>query len=127
MPDNLKAAVTQAARYEPVLNRTYTELLAHYGTAAVPARPYKPRDKAKAEVGVQIVERWLLARLRQRQFFSLAEPNQAFRPLLDILNDKPFKKLPGSRRTAIAGDALREGIDIPAALLADLERLAGTT
>lgn len=99
VPDNLKAAVTQAARYEPVLNRTYTEMLAHYGTAAVPARPYKPRDKAKAEVGVQIVERWLLARLRQRQFFSLAELNQALRPLLDVLNDKPFKMLPGSRRT----------------------------
>lgn len=99
VPDNLKAAVTQASRYEPVLNRTYTEMLAHYGTAAVPARPYKPRDKAKAEVGVQIVERWLLARLRQRQFFSLAELNQALRPLLDLLNDKPFTKLPGSRRT----------------------------
>lgn len=99
VPDNLKAAVTQAARYEPVLNRTYSEMLGHYGTAAVPARPYKPRDKAKAEVGVQIVERWLLARLRQRQFFSLAELNQALRPLLDVLNDKPFKKLPGSRRS----------------------------
>jgi transposase len=102
VPDNLKAAVTQAARYEPVLNRTYTEMLAHYGTAAVPARPYKPRDKAKAEVGVQIVERWLLARLRKRPFFSLAELNQALRPLLDILNDKPFQKLPGSRRTQFA-------------------------
>lgn len=108
VPDNLKAAVTQAARYEPVLNRTYTEMLAHYGTAAVPARPYKPRDKAKAEVGVQIVERWLLARLRQRQFFSLAELNQALPPLLDSLNDKPFKKLPGSRRTQF------EALDRPA-------------
>ena len=99
VPDNLKAAVTKACRYEPELNRTYAEMLTHYGTAAVPARPYKPRDKAKAEVGVQEVERWILARLRKRQFFTLAELNQAIRQLLDELNDRPFRQLPGTRRT----------------------------
>jgi transposase len=59
----------------------------------------KPRDKAKVEVGVQVVERWILARLRHRQFFSLAEVNQAIRELLSQLNDRPFQKLPGSRRS----------------------------
>jgi len=99
VPDNLKSGVTQACRYEPLLNRTYQEMLAHYGTLALPARPAKPRDKAKVEVGVQIVERWLLARLRKRQFFTLEELNEALRELLSFLNDKAFKKLPGSRRT----------------------------
>ena len=66
VPDNLKAAVTRACRYAPKINATYTELAAHYGTAVLPARPYKPRDKAKAEVAVQVVERWILARLRHR-------------------------------------------------------------
>lgn len=99
VPDNLKSGVQQACRYEPLLNRTYQEMLAHYGTLALPTRPYKPRDKAKVEVGVQIVERWLLARLRKRQFFTLEELNDALRALLTFLNDKPFQKLPGSRRT----------------------------
>ena len=99
VPDNLKSAVRKACRYEPVLTRTYAELLAHYDTTALPARPYKPRDKAKVEVGVQIIERWVLARLRKQTFFSLAELNLALRELLDVLNRKPFKKLPGSRQT----------------------------
>jgi transposase len=97
VPDNLKSGVTKACRYEPALSRTYAEMLEHYDTAALPARPYKPRDKAKAEVGVQIVERWILARLRKQTFFTLAELNAAIRPLLDRLNQKPFRKLPGSR------------------------------
>jgi len=99
VPDNLKSGVTKACRYEPALSRTYAEMLEHYDTAALPTRPYKPRDKAKAEVGVQIVERWILARLRNRTFFALAELNAAIRPLLDGLNHKPFKKLPGSRHS----------------------------
>lgn len=102
VPDNLKSGVQKACRYEPLLNRTYQEMLAHYGTLALPARPYKPRDKAKVEVGVQVVERWLLARLRKRQFFTLEELNDALRELLTFLNDKPFKKLPGSRRSQFA-------------------------
>jgi transposase len=97
VPDNLKSAVTKACRYEPVLNRSYQEFLEHYGTAALPARPYKPRDKAKVEVGVQIVERWLLARVRKQTFFSLEELNQTLHTLLRTLNERPFKKLPGSR------------------------------
>jgi transposase len=72
VPDNLKAAVTQSNRYEPKINDTYAEMAAHYQTAVLPARPYKPKDKAKAEVAVQVVERWILARLRHRTFFSLA-------------------------------------------------------
>lgn len=100
VPDNLKSAVQKACRYEPLINQTYWEMLRHYNTAALPARPYKPKDKAKAEVGVQVVTRWILARLRNRQFFSLFELNVAIRRLLDELNNRPFKRLPGTRRSA---------------------------
>jgi transposase len=99
IPDNLKSAVTNACRYEPLLNQTYEEMLSFYNCAALPARPYKPKDKAKAEVGVQIVTRWILARLRKRQFFSLLELNIEIRRLLGDLNDRLFKKLEGSRRS----------------------------
>jgi transposase len=98
VPDNLKAAVTRAHRYEPTLNRTYTDLAQHYGFAVMPARAAKPRDKAKVEVGVQVVERWMLARLRHHTFFTLAEVNAALAPLLVTLNARPFRKLPGSRQ-----------------------------
>ena len=98
VPDNLKSGVTKACRFEPALSRTYAEMLEHYDTAALPARPYKPRDKAKVEVGVQIVERWVLARLRKLTFFTLTDLNLSIRRLLDALNHKPFKKLPGSRQ-----------------------------
>jgi transposase len=99
VPDNLRSGVSKACRYEPRLNRSYHEMLEHYHTVALPARPYKPRDKAKAEAGVLLVERWIMARLRKETFFSLADLNQSIRPLLVYLNDKPFQKLPGSRRT----------------------------
>jgi transposase len=99
VPDNLKSGVTKACRFEPALSRTYAEMLEHYDTAALPARPHKPRDKAKVEVGVQIVERWILARLRKLTFFSLADLNAAIKQFLDLLNHKPFKKLPGSRHS----------------------------
>jgi len=102
VPDNLKSGVTKACRYEPLLNESYSRMLSHYQTCALPARPYKPQDKAKVEVGVQIVERWILARLRKRTFFSLFELNLAIRELLNELNEKPFKKLAGNRRTAFA-------------------------
>lgn len=98
VPDNLKSAVTKACLYDPEVNRTYADLAAHYGTAVVPARPAKPRDKAKVEVGVQIVERWILARLRNRRFFSLAELNQAIQEELVKLNAKVSKHLGTSRR-----------------------------
>jgi len=108
VPDNLKAAVSVACRYEPELHPTYANLAAHYGTAVLPARPYKPKDKAKVEVGVQVVERWILARLRHHTFFSLSDLNAAIRTLLVELNNRPFKKLPGSRRSQF------EALDKPA-------------
>ncbi len=104
IPDNLKSAVSKPCRYEPDLNPSYQDLAEHYGTAVIPARVRKPKDKAKAEVGVQVVERWILARLRKQTFFSLAEANTAIRTLLDDLNRRPFKKLPGCRKEAF--DAL---------------------
>lgn len=79
MCDNLKAGVTTASRYEPGANRTYLDLAAHYGTTIIPTRPRKPGDKAKVEAAVLIVERWILARLRDRRFFSLVELNAAIR------------------------------------------------
>jgi transposase len=108
VPDNLKAAVTRGHRYEPELNRTYVDLAQHYGVAVVPARVRRPRDKAKVEVGVQVVERWILARLRHHTFFSLLELNTAIADLLVALNQRPFKQLPGSRQS------LFESLDRPA-------------
>ena len=102
VPDNLRSGVTRAHRYEPELNRTYAEMAAHYGTAIIPARPNKPRDKAKVEAGVLVAERWILAALRNRTFFSLAEANAAIRERLVWLNNRPFKKLPGSRASLFA-------------------------
>ncbi|MBO0860625.1 MAG: IS21 family transposase [Chloracidobacterium sp.] len=110
IPDNLKSGVTHADRYEPALNRSYQEMLDHYSTAALPARPKKPRDKPKVEVAVQIVERWILARLRHHTFFSLADLNRAISLLLEDLNHRPFKKLPGSRRSQY------EALDLPVLL-----------
>jgi len=97
VPDNLKAGVKHPCRYEPDLNPTYHDLAQHYGTAIIPARPRKAKDKAKVEVGVQVVERWIIARLRNRTFFSLADLNQAVRELLDELNQRPMKHLERSR------------------------------
>ncbi|MDA1372930.1 MAG: IS21 family transposase [Proteobacteria bacterium] len=97
VPDNLKSAVRKTHRYEPDLNPSYQQLAAHYQIAIVPARPYKPKDKAKAEVAVLIVERWIMARLRHQTFFSLASLNDAISLLLEDLNRRPFKKLPGTR------------------------------
>ena len=98
VPDNLRSAVTSPHRYEPDLNPTYQDLAEHYGFAIVPARVGRARDKAKVEAGVLLVERWILAALRNRTFFSLAELNAAIAELLERLNARPFKKLPGSRR-----------------------------
>ena len=99
VPDNLKAAVTKAYRYEPEINRSYQDLATHYGAVVLPTGPYKPKDKAKVEVGVQVVERWILARLRHFQFFSLRELNREIRRLLEDLNQRPFKGIPGSRKS----------------------------
>jgi len=110
VPDNLKAGVSKACRYEPDLNPTYHEMAVHYGTVVIPARTGRAKDKAKVEVGVQVVERWILAALRNRTFFTLAELNTAIAELLKQLNARPFKKLNGSRRTlfeALERPALR--------------------
>lgn len=99
VPDNLKSGVKHACFYEPDINPSYQELAAHYGTVVLPARVRRPRDKAKVEAGVLLVERWILARLRDRSFFGLSELNGEIASLLDVLNDRPFQKLDGTRRT----------------------------
>jgi transposase len=99
VPDNAKVAVVKACRYEPQINRTYAEMAAHYGTAVLPARPRRPRDKAKVEGCVLIVERWLIGRLRDRRFYSLAELNAAIGELLQRLNEeRPIRRLGVTRR-----------------------------
>ncbi len=102
VPDNLKSAVTHPSYYEPDLNPTYRDLGEHYGVAIIPARPYRPREKAKAEVGVQVVQRWIVAALRKHKFFSLDEANQAITALLTRLNQRPFRKREGSRASLFA-------------------------
>ena len=96
--DNLKAGVTKPSRYEPGINRTYADLATHYGFAVLPTRIRKPRDKAKAEVAVQIVQRFVLARLRNRRFFALDELNAAIRECVADLNARIMRKLGKSRR-----------------------------
>jgi len=108
VPDNLKAGVIHPHRYEPEINRSYLEMARHYRIVILPARSGKPKDKAKVEAGVLLAERWILAALRHRKFFSLAEANAAIRPLLVKLNERDFQKLPGSRRSTFLE------IDLPA-------------
>ena len=106
--DNLRSGVTRAHRYEPDVNATYEDMAAYYHVAVIPARSYKPRDKAKAESGVLLAERWIMARLRNRRFTSLAEANSAITGLVKWVNARPFKKIDGSRQS------LYEEIDRPA-------------
>jgi transposase len=108
VPDNLKAGVKHPCRYEPDLNPTYHDLAEHFGTAVIPTRVRKPKDKAKVEVGVQVIERWILARLRNHTFFNLATLNQAIRELLDEINTRQMQHLGRSRRE------LFEELDQPA-------------
>ncbi len=108
VPDQLKSGVTRACRYEPGLQRSYEEWSRHYGTTIVPARPRKPRDKAKVEVAVQVAERWILARIRNETFFSLGELNARIAELLEELNDRPMRAYGQSRRERF------EAIDRPA-------------
>jgi len=110
VPDNLKSGVLESSLYEPTLNPTYQDMADHYHTAVLPARPRKPRDKAKVENGVLIAQRWILAVLRHRVFYSLAELNAAIRQLLEKLNDRKLIKIQKSRRV------LFEELDRPAAL-----------
>ena len=98
VPDNLKSAVSKACRYDPDVNVTFTEFAHHYGVAIIPTRPRKPKDKPKVENAVLIVQRWILACLRNRVFYSLHELNKAIRELVDKINDKPMQLLKKSRR-----------------------------
>jgi transposase len=102
IPDNLRTGVSRACRYDPDLNPTYPEFAMHYAVGVVPARPYRARDKAKVEVGVQVAERWIIAALRHQKFFRLADLNQAIRELLERLNQRPFRKREGSRASVFA-------------------------
>src|SRR5580658_5015540 len=97
VPDNARALIADPDRYEPRASATIEDLARHYGTAVLPARPYRPQDKAKVEVAVQIVQRWILARLRNRSFTTLADVDGAIGDLLPDLNTRAFKRLPGSR------------------------------
>lgn len=108
VPDQLKSAVTRPCRYEAGVNRSYQDLAHHYGAVVIPARPREARDKAKVESAVLVAQRWILARLRNRTFFSLEELNAAIRVLLDELNDRPMQKIRKSRRE------LWEALDRPA-------------
>jgi len=109
VPDNAKTAIVKACFYDPQVNRTYADMAAHYGTALLPTRPRKPRDKAKVEAAVLIVERWLLGRLRRKTFYSLAEVNAAIAEMLKNLNEeRPIRRLGVTRRQ------LLEEVDRPA-------------
>lgn len=108
VPDNLKSGVTKAHRYEPDLNPTYQDMAQHYNVVVIPARVRRAKDKAKVEKGVQVVQRWILAALRNHTFFSLSQLNTRIKELLIRLNDRPFRKLPGCRRSRF------ESLDRPA-------------
>jgi len=96
--DNLRSGVTRPHRYEPDVNATFQEMAAHYGVAIIPTRTYKPRDKAKVEAGVLLAERWIIARLRHRRFYSIGEANAAIADCVAAINVRPFKKMDGSRK-----------------------------
>jgi transposase len=102
VPDNPRALVTLANRYEPQLTDTVLDFARHYGCSVLPARAYHPQDKAKVELSVQLVERWILARLRKLSFANVQEVNDAMAPLLEYLNQRPFQKLPGCRASVFA-------------------------
>jgi len=114
VPDNLKSAVISNNKKGIVINESYAELARHYNCAIEPARPRKPQDKAKAEQGVQAIQRWILAIFRNRTFFSVDEINQAINPLLDIYNDKIMKKLNKSRTQLFNEDEKQYLLDLPA-------------
>lgn len=99
VPDNLKTGVTRSDRYEPTINKTYQKMAEHYGTAIIPARVRKPQDKPNVESGVNLASTWILASLRNQTFFSLHELNEAIAEKLEQLNEKPFQKKPGNRRS----------------------------
>lgn len=118
VPDNLKSGITTPCRYEPEVNRTYADLADHYGAVVIPARAGHPKDKPKVEVSVQVAQRWILAVLRNRIFFSLGELNAAIREKVEAINRRPMKKLGVSRRE------LFERLDRPALKPLPRERYA---
>lgn len=107
-PDNPKSLIANSDLYGPQVGCSCTEFAAHYGSAVIPVQPRKPQDKDRVEVGMQVIGRWILARLHRQQFFSLTDLNLAFAGLLEDLSARPFKKLHGSRRGTF------EAIDKPA-------------
>ena len=110
VPDNPRAMIADPNRYEPRANESVLDFARHYGTSVLPARPYRPQDKGKVESAVQVVERWVMARLRHLRLATVHEVNVAIQPLLEQLNQRPFQKLPGSRASAFAA------LDAPALL-----------
>jgi transposase len=121
VPDQLKSGVTTSSRYDPEIHRTYEELAQHYSMAVLPARPRKPRDKAKVEVAVQVVQRWVVARMRNEMFFSLESLNERIRALVDELNDRPMRAYGKSRRE------LFEALDKPALTALPAEKFVYAT
>ncbi|HNU11201.1 MAG TPA: IS21 family transposase [Rubrivivax sp.] len=118
VPDQPRALIARPDSYDPIPGRLVQEFSSHYDVAVLPARPGRPRDKPKVEVAVQVVERWILARLRNRRFFSLAELNAAIGQLLAELNQRPFKKLPGCRHSAFMALERGELRPLPASPMA---------
>ena len=114
IPDNCKTATISNNRYEMILNRSYQELAEHYGTAIVPARVRKPRDKSHAEGSVRFAETWIIAALRNQKFFSLRELNQAVRGKLEELNNRPFKQRVGFRHSAFLEEEKSFLLPLPA-------------
>lgn len=108
VPDNLGSGVSKACWYEPDINPTYQDMAEHYDIAVIPTRVARPKDKPKVEVGVQVVTRWILARLRNHTFFSLSDLNKKMAELCESLNSKPFAELKGTRKS------LFEKLDKPA-------------
>jgi len=113
VPDNARTAVTKAGRYEAELNKAYKEMADHYGCAIVPARPHAPTDKAPVETAVQIIERRIIAKLRHAKFFSLEELTEAFNAEIEGLNNQPFQKRPGSRRSLFFSTEQHELMKLP--------------
>lgn len=114
VPDNLKTGVDKATRPDPKLNRTYHEMAEHYGTAVIPARVKRPKDKPNAEGTVGVISTWIIASLRNRQFFTLRELNGAISEKLEEFNDKPFQKKPGSRKSAFLQEEKALLLPLPA-------------
>ena len=114
IPDNCKTATLSNTRYDVILNRSYQELAEHYGTAIVPARARKPRDKSSAEASVRFAETWIVAALRDCKFFSLRELNEAVSEKLKELNNRPFKQMAGCRRNAYLEEEKPYMLPLPA-------------